>query len=107
MGPPLVNPATVEDGIGDCGKTEFLSVLVADFSSTVDGMFFTPDAMEAVVVGVSLLLRRSSGVAVAIVVAIFIPGGGVMLGLSVVGKPLVVMTLEALGGAALILVAGA
>ena len=104
MGPPLVNPATAEDGIGGRGIAEFLSVLVADFSSTVDVILFTPDA---VVVGVSLLLRRSPGVAVAIVVAIFIPGGGVMLGLSVVGKPLVVVTLEALGGAAPILVAGA
>ena len=106
----MVKPAVVEVGIesGTDGVVDFSLTLVADFISLLEDVVFTAVAKD-LAEGISLLLGGSPVVVVADVVAVFIPGGGVMLGLIVLGKPLVlavVTTLDVVGGAPTLVVAG-
>ena len=91
----------MEFGIGTL-VVDLSSTLAVDFAPMLEDVTFTPAAKEVVEGGTSLSLGGNPGVVVANIVAIFIPGGGVMLGLIVVDKPLVlavVTTLDIVGGA--------
>jgi hypothetical protein len=100
----------VEVGIesGTDGVVDFSLTLVAVFPSMLEDVVFTPVPKE-LAEGISLPFGGSPVVVVADVVAVFVPGGGVMLGLIVLGKPLalaVVTTLDVVGGAPTLVVAG-